>query len=253
MSELELELESIVGVCNAEGSQPLKDTLARCMIRRLFYFSGGGTTKMNDCQEKGDNNSKGDAKSADLGRGLRRHVANASWSSFGLETALRAAEIEDLKLPTDFLRIRDADRIYRTVGNDKRIISEDGFIDFSKVFPGKAQDLDIELGSGHGDWIVHQAVSMPDRNHVAVELRADRVSQIFSRGYLRRSGPLENLCVIGGDGCSFIEGRVKPGSAATIFANHPEPPVRSSAIKPGRRCSVPELSLNPIPLCLALV
>jgi len=58
MSELELELESIVGVCNAEGSQPLKDTLARCMIRRLFYFSGGGTTKMNDCQEKGDNNSK---------------------------------------------------------------------------------------------------------------------------------------------------------------------------------------------------
>ena len=229
LCEAELELRSIISICEGANFPPARDALACRLVRGLFYFSGGGTTKMdgNDVPTKIDPDDKTETKLANAGRLVRRQVLNASWFSFGLQASLRAAEFDDLKkLPDDFIRVREAERIYRVVGKEKQMIQDDGRVDFSKVFPGEANEFDIELGSGHGDWIVHQAVSLPNRNHVAVELRADRVSQIFSKGFLQEAGPLENLCVIGDDCTSFLMERVKPGSVATIFANHPEPPTQ---------------------------
>ena len=221
LQEFELELASIFEACKMSELPPEKNLLATRMLSGLFYFSGGGTTKLND--ERTMEKSAG-AKST-VGRRLRRHVINSSWLSFGLKSALEQGEF-DLSLPADFIRIRDAERIYRTAGNTTKPIQDDGVIDFDKIFPGETQPIDIELGSGHGDWIVHQAEAMPKRNHVAIELRADRVHHIFAKGVLRKTGPLENLCVVGDDCGAFLLDRVKPNSVANIFANHPEPPTQ---------------------------
>jgi hypothetical protein len=88
--------------------------------------------------------------------------------------------------------------------------------------------LDIELGSGFGEWIVQQASKHPARYYVAVELRSDRVAQIFSKAFAARTEPpLNNLCVVGSEGGNFLRNHVKKDSVSTIFVNHPEPPTQT--------------------------
>lgn len=108
-------------------------------------------------------------------------------------------------------------------------LSSDGHLDLSKIFapPRHKNPIDIEIGSGFGDWIVRQALAFSDRNHVAVELKADRVYQIFARGCLTGGKALENLCTIGGDSGTFLRDRVHQGTIASVFANHPEPPTQT--------------------------
>lgn len=224
MSELEINLQSLVEVCQSERFPPAKDLLAKRIVNGLFYFSGGGTTQMNGDSESKACNETSSSNTINA-RALRRQVINSSWLSFGLQPAVIKSETE-AKLSSDFLRVKDAERIYREVGKNPKAIQDDACIDFSVIFPNTQQSTDIELGSGYGEWMVNQAASLPDRNHVAVELRADRVHQIFAKGMLIPAGPLENLAVVGDDCSSFLLERVKPQAVSTIFANHPEPPTQ---------------------------
>lgn len=221
ISELELSLDSLVEVCQSNKFPPEKDLLATRMVNGLFYFSGGGTTQLSSESDEKDKA----APNKSYARQLRRQVANSSWLSFGLRAAVIQSGME-VKLPSDFLRVKDSERIFRAVGKNPKAIQDDGYIDFDSIFPKGANDIDIELGSGYGEWIVNQASSMPERNHVAVELRADRVHQMFAKGILHPSGPLPNLAVVGDDGSSFLQDRVKPKCISNIFANHPEPPTQ---------------------------
>ena len=98
-------------------------------------------------------------------------------------------------------------------------------------FERQSECLDIEIGSGFGEWIVNQAKKHTDRNHIAVETRADRVYQIFSRSFLAKPS-LENLLVVGSDARSFLSGKVEDGTVSTIFVNHPEPPTQTYGNSP---------------------
>jgi tRNA G46 methylase TrmB len=114
---------------------------------------------------------------------------------------------------------------------DERLpLLPDGHIDMSKVFGAiqSTRPIDIELGSGFGDWIVRQALAFSDRNHFAVELRADRVYQIFTRGCLATSDGqgLDNLCTIGADSGAFLRNHIHKATVASVFVNHPEPPTQ---------------------------
>ena len=103
----------------------------------------------------------------------------------------------------------------------------DGRIQFDKVFDHPQRPLDIEIGAGFGTWVCQQAKENKDRNHVAVELRADRVSQIFARLMLDSGNPLDNVCAVGAECGSFFRDRVQRNSISCIFANYPEPPTQT--------------------------
>ena len=221
LQEFELELASILELCQS-STLPTSTVLATRLVTGLFYFSGGATSKLSGT----DMNKNTGGNKSTAGRRLRRHVINSSWLSFGLQPVLKRADLS-MTLPADFMRIKDADRVFRIAGKTIKPVQDDGSIDFDKLFPkAEKKQVDIELGSGHGDWIVHQAAGAPKRNHIAVELRADRVYSTFVKGFLRKSGPLENLCVVGDDCKAFLRDRCKPNSVATIFVNHPEPPTQ---------------------------
>jgi tRNA G46 methylase TrmB len=108
-------------------------------------------------------------------------------------------------------------------------LHKSGAIKIRKVFSEQAAaQLDVELGSGYGDWIVQSAASQPGRNHIAVEVRADRVFQIFAKASFGADGrPLRNLCVVGSDAGSFLGRRIELGSVSTVYVHHPEPPTQS--------------------------
>ena len=164
---------------------------------KLLYFTGGGT--INSASTVSGN----------------KQGFDAVWHSFGLEELAN----NDIKSDTE----KQTGSAYRPP------LTKHGHVDLSKVFSKerKKNVTDIEIGSGFGDWIVRQALSFPDRNHFAVELRADRVSQIFSRGTLVGAEPMDNLCTVGGDSAAFLRDSIAKGTIASVFCNHPEPPTQT--------------------------
>lgn len=230
LSEVESEATDLLSICSL---RPEDGNLAFYLVTRLLYFSGGGTTDLSARQPDADDGNLEDISLA------RCELINSLWHSFGLQTAMRnLASGSDMPKFT-VVGERERLRIQEAVGlPNTSVISNDSFIDFCEVFrisserssveKTGARALDIELGSGFGDWIVQQAISSPERDYVAVELRADRVAQTFSKAILSGSSyPLKNLCCVGSDCGSFLRKRVREGSVATVFVNHPEPPTQT--------------------------
>jgi len=92
----------------------------------------------------------------------------------------------------------------------------------------KQRNLEIELGSGFGDWAAKQALAFPERDYLAVELRSDRAGQTFARtSILSSTSPVENLCSVGAESGSFLLDHVAKESVSTIYINHPEPPTQT--------------------------
>ena len=92
----------------------------------------------------------------------------------------------------------------------------------------KSRRVEVELGAGFGDWIVSKAIEEPSTNYLAVELRSDRVAQIFARcAILSHDKPIDNLCVVGGDSGHFLGNYLSEGSVDSIYVNHPEPPTQT--------------------------
>lgn len=160
---------------------------------KLLYF-GGGATRISDT----------------LDSRAERASCCAAWHSFGLEgMAEKVSKIS-------------RERVERQTP-----LTMEGLVHVAKIFDSERNPIDVEIGSGFGDWIVRQALAFPYRNHIAVELRSDRVYQIFARGTLMGTTPLDNLCTVGSDGGTFLRDRLAQGSVANVFVNHPEPPTQT--------------------------
>jgi len=121
------------------------------------------------------------------------------------------------------------------------ILTSDGSLDLHRIFSAgiggskpqkkrksKARRIEVELGAGFGDWIVRKAIQDPSTDFLAVELRADRVSQIFARtAVLSSVKPINNLCVVGADSGNLLCNHLSDEAVDTIYINHPEPPTQT--------------------------
>lgn len=73
--------------------------------------------------------------------------------------------------------------------------------------------------AGGGEWIVEQAKADEDSaDWIALELRHDRVYQIFTRMVLQS---VSNLAVMGGDASHVLPSHFPEGRVDAIFVNHP--------------------------------
>ena len=95
-------------------------------------------------------------------------------------------------------------------------------IDFEKCFAHKAP-IYLEICSGHGDWIVDKAKNTKgQRNWVALEIRYERVFQIWTK---LKFNNLDNLIIICGEAGDVLMNYIKKGEFEEIFINYPDPPV----------------------------
>ena len=113
-----------------------------------------------------------------------------------------------------------------TTSASTSIIHDDGMLNIDTIFTTKDRPLDIEIGAGFGTWIVEQANRNTDRNYMAMELRADRCYQIYTRAMLQYTVPLTNVCVVGCDCNVLLRERMSPKTVSTFYAHHPEPPTQ---------------------------
>lgn len=211
LTELESEVRSMLK--SHRDAVPLSSRDMALRIRnRLLYFSGGGTTTGQDDPLQATN------KNALTKQCKNSHLVS-SCRSFGL-SQFTLDELDS----TDI----DSSEISALCGLPEiSVVRDDGTINFDEVFPNSKIPLDIEIGAGFGSWIVQQAQENPQRNYVAVELRADRGFQIFARATLESKKPLDNVCVVGSECGSFLRDRIKRSSISSIFANYPEPPTQT--------------------------
>jgi len=207
LAEFEMEARRLL---KARGRQSVP--LARALVldrllNRVFYFSGRGTTGLVDASVRPLPKTSRPNEATKTNKSIGE-AHTASWHSFGGSMLSKDGVLVDL----------------RQGAPDQ----ENGRLDFERIFKNKtARPIEIELGAGFGDWIVGQAQSNPSRNHVAVELRADRVYQIFSKSIIDVPDPLDNLLVVGCDAHSFLYDRVTPSTISAIFVHHPEPPTQT--------------------------
>eukprot|EP00913_Durusdinium_trenchii_P001521 g1408.t1 len=83
----------------------------------------------------------------------------------------------------------------------------------------------------NGDWVIAQAKAEEGlANWIALELRHDRVHNIFSRMVFEQ---VSNLCVIRGDAAQVIPQHFQQESVSHVFVNFPEPPHFSGAVGHG--------------------
>ncbi len=211
------------------------------LTSRLLYFSGGGTTDVSALKlgKNDSDNAVQQKKFRYLNNDSTSHL-HTLWFSFGLANAMKE-RYPDMKLNVSLgqrinqnLLKKITDRLNFHVD---KLIHDNGNIDFAKVFslqskpcqkePTEERPIYLELGSGFGEWAVYQAKQNPSCDYVAVELRADRVSQMFTKAMLNNSGPLNNICSIGSECGHLLRHRIPNASISKIFINHPEPPTQT--------------------------
>ena len=79
----------------------------------------------------------------------------------------------------------------------------------------------IEICSGAGEWVVSQAKNDPGSDWVSMEIRHDRIYQIFCRSMFDNC---HNLSIISGDASIILPLHIQSSCAKFIFVNYPEPP-----------------------------
>jgi tRNA G46 methylase TrmB len=212
LAELEMEALALLKTRGKSAKSMSKVEVAKRLQSKLLYFSGGGTT---DAQSL----SRTEKKVSSTTRNIEHLVS--TWHSFGLSQLAKSQTAPTTTLTSGC-------EVLSRCGLPKdHLLENDGSICLDRLFENAQHPLDIEIGAGFGSWIVQQAQSNPERNYMAVELRADRVFQIFTRATIACDGPLDNVCVVGAECGSFLRARVKKGTVSTIFANHPEPPTQT--------------------------
>ena len=235
MTELQHEAKIILHVC---ANQSQNKSLMFFLATRLLYFSGGGTTDLSFSREDNVNSESYNIESESL------RVLNSTWLSFGL-SSITSSSRSKLKLPSseNVLKEHHYKEVMKTInGWQASPLDHEGFLDMKNVFlidndvsdassdpqfSGK-RPLHLEMGSGFGEWVVSQARANPSSDYIAVELRSDRVGQMFSKAMLNGGNvPLTNLCSIGSECGSFLKSRVRNGTLSTVFCNHPEPPTQT--------------------------
>lgn len=224
LTELRNETTAVVE-SRKSGNPKLADaarTLCNLLMTRLFYFSGGGTTGTVDL---GQPQKKGKG-ATEL---IFQQLMTTRWLSFGLKEAFSV--LKEFEEEYEVLSSRECNLIVNELSLDHLCTFDKcGFLNFSGLFDHGdsrgVRPLDIEMGSGFGDWAYYQAKNKPHRDFVAVELRADRVAQTFARIVLN-SKSMSNLACVGAECGSFLKSWVRKDSVSTIFVNHPEPPTQT--------------------------
>jgi tRNA G46 methylase TrmB len=87
----------------------------------------------------------------------------------------------------------------------------------------------MEIGAGSGDWIISQASTSggKDADWIALELRCDRVYQIFTKTCFN---DLSNIAILGGDARRVVQDHIPSRSIDKVFINFPEPPHHNTGI-----------------------
>ena len=133
-----------------------RKTLAKMMVARLLYFSGGGTTGLNAMSDA--NSATGKTSPESEQTMLQRYTS--LWFSFGLKPAAEMLKLAGLDKSYCTALSQDmCTRLHNDLlGKDHPVITSNGYVDFNTVFPTSADSsstpLHIELGSGSGDWAV---------------------------------------------------------------------------------------------------
>ena len=187
---------------NAQAVSRLE--MAKRILKSVVYFSGGGTTGLETKRSPNDEEID---------------FVGAPALSFGVKALVQG----DSKGKMD-LSHKDTKAILAAC--EGNVLAEDGHLNLAHFFDDENLPLDVELGAGFGDWIVRQACAFTDRNHMGVELRADRVHQILSSAVLHDNS-LGNLLAVGAEAGALLSQRLRPGSVSTVFVNHPEPPTQT--------------------------
>jgi pentatricopeptide repeat protein len=84
-----------------------------------------------------------------------------------------------------------------------------------------SRPIKVEICSGAGEWVVSQAKHDPGSDWVSMEIRHDRIYQIFCRSMF---DSCNNLSIIGGDASKILPNHFPSNCVKYIFVNYPEPP-----------------------------
>jgi tRNA (guanine-N7-)-methyltransferase len=127
---------------------------------------------------------------------------------------------KDLRIPFAWEERRPAflDRFFYL---PKQFDHEKMWLKFSDpMIFGNDRPVHLELCSGNGQWIGEQALSNPEINWVAVEMRFDRARKIWLKIFREK---IPNLYVVCAEGASFLRHYVEPASIRESFVNFPDP------------------------------
>ncbi|KAF2077673.1 hypothetical protein CYY_000989 [Polysphondylium violaceum] len=88
------------------------------------------------------------------------------------------------------------------------------------------RQLKMEICSGHGHWVTERAGQDLNADWISLEIRYDRIFQIWSKMILES---IDNLYVVGGDAMKSLRKVVPSDILDEVYINYPNPPVWSGA------------------------
>ncbi|KAK5576243.1 hypothetical protein RB653_007384 [Dictyostelium firmibasis] len=86
--------------------------------------------------------------------------------------------------------------------------------------------LKMEICSGHGHWVTERAGQDLDADWISLEIRYDRIFQIWSKMILEA---IDNLYIVGGDAHGSLKEVVPDNILHEVYINYPNPPVWAGA------------------------
>lgn len=92
-------------------------------------------------------------------------------------------------------------------------------LSFSEIF-GRSAPVDIEVGSGKGTFLVHEASSFSDRNYLGIEWASKYYRYAVDR--IGRRG-LTNVRMIRADATVFLHDHIPEGTVACFHIYFPDP------------------------------
>ncbi|KAN0039508.1 hypothetical protein ACTA71_007297 [Dictyostelium dimigraforme] len=88
------------------------------------------------------------------------------------------------------------------------------------------RSLKMEICSGHGHWVTERAGQDLDADWISLEIRYDRIFQIWSKMILEA---IDNLYIVGGDAHGSLKEVVPDNILHEVYINYPNPPVWAGA------------------------
>ena len=147
------------------------------------------------------------------------HLSMAWIEKFGLDSIRAEGNVSKRKIVGELFEKFTSDleldffRIFSTIN------SSDENNQLDKIL----MPLKLEICSGQGEWVVTQAKHDSFSRWIALELRCNRVYDIFTNAILQK---VDNLCILQGDARYIIPDCMPNSSIDCVFINHPEPPQR---------------------------
>ena len=85
---------------------------------------------------------------------------------------------------------------------------------------GRHAPLDVEIGFGHGDFLIQRACTYPQRNLVGIEYKTHLVRKAMKR---KAKKGLHNLHILQGNAHNLVPTAFAAGEIHNIFLNFPDP------------------------------